>query len=339
MVFNCGDGQWEEYIQRLPAEKQDIYWTDAYCHADEILEGGTAKLFVCEENDNLAVYPFIMRKIQNEKLGGDYYDIETPYGYGGPVIKSGDADFAAAFETAFLEYCEKEHIIAEFIRFHPMIKNEHIFKKDIEVLHNRITVCLNLEKSIDEIWMHDISTQNRNTIRKCQKNGLTVEISEDYDEFLEIYNETMQKVGASDFYFFNQTYYEQVKNNPAYVLMRVRQGQNTLAAAIFMKYKDYFHYHLSGSRREFLKLAPNNILLWEAIQYAKKNGCRRMHFGGGLTDSEEDPLFRFKKRFSSGSLDFYIGKRIHNPEIYRKLIDEWERIHKQKATLLLQYRE
>ena len=69
------------------------------------------------------------------------------------------------------------------------------------MLHNRKTVWINLEKSLDEIWMQDISTQNRNTIKKCVKNGLRVEISEDYDEFLEIYNQTMKKVGADDFTF------------------------------------------------------------------------------------------------------------------------------------------
>ena len=46
-----------------------------------------------------------------------FYDIETAYGYGGPVVKKHDPDFENAFETAFLEYCQTDNIIAEFCVF------------------------------------------------------------------------------------------------------------------------------------------------------------------------------------------------------------------------------
>ena len=85
----------------------------------------------------------------------------------------------------------------------------------------------------------------------------------------------MQKVGAEDFYFFDKAYYEHMKNQKEYVLMTVKCGTETIAAAIFMGYGEYFHYHLSGSRRAFLKLSPNNLLLWEAIKYAKKKGYKK----------------------------------------------------------------
>lgn len=119
----------------------------------------------------------------------------------------------------------------------------------------------------------------------------------------------------------------------------VKNQDKTIAAAIFMMYGEYFHYHLAGSRKETLNLAPNNILLWEAINYAKDKGYKRMHLGGGLTDSTEDNLFRFKARFSTRYADFYIGKRIHNTKIYHYLIDAWEKRNGKKAVLLLQYRE
>lgn len=118
-----------------------------------------------------------------------------------------------------------------------------------------------------------------------------------------------------------------------------RKDGKALASSVFMKYGDYFNYHLSGSGHEFLKLAPNNILLWEAIKYAKMQGCKKMHMGGGLSDLPEDSLFRFKKKFASGFGDFYIGKRIHNHEVYWELIRKWEEAHGEKAKILLQYRQ
>lgn len=339
MILKSNDGLWDKYINELPKEKQDVFYTRQYCKMSELIEGGEAQLFVYEKGGNVALYPFI-RHIVDYKAGNSlFYDIETAYGYGGPVIKKEDYDFERAFETVFLKYCQQENIIAEFIRFHPLIGNETIFKENIEVLHNRMTVWIDLEKSEDEIWMCDISTQNRNTIRKCIKSGLEVEVSEDYDEFFEIYNQTMNRVGAKDFYYFDKKYYDEIKNHSCCVLMHVKKNSETLAAAIFMKYGDYFHYHLSGSRQEYLNYAPNNILLWEAIKYAKRIGCKKMFLGGGLSDSLEDSLFRFKKKFSSVCKDFYIGKRVHNQKVYKELIQRWENEHGEKAKILLQYRQ
>ena len=88
-----------------------------------------------------------------------------------------------------------------------------------------------------------------------------------------------------------------------------------------------------------MNFAPNNILLWEAIKYAKREGCKERHLGGGLTDSPEDSLFRFKKKFSSNCKHFYIGKRVHDQKIYEKLIKRWENEHGVKAKMLLQYRQ
>lgn len=338
MVIGSNDELWDKYFSRLPREKQDIYFARQYCGLLAWLEGGIAELFVYEEDGGFVMYPYIKRRIDDESLCGEYYDIETPYGYGGPIEGGREQEMSDNFEKAFLSYCAEENIIAEFVRFHPLLKNESLFKNGIDVLHNRITVWLDLKKSEDEIWMHDISTKNRNVIRKCEKIGLKVEISSDYEEFARIYNQTMERVEAGEFYFFPDSYYQKIKNDSDYILMRVRMENETLACAIFMRCGDYFHYHLSGSRSEFLKFSPNNILLWEAIKYAKRLGCTAMHFGGGLTDSEEDSLFRFKSRFSSDCADFYIGKRVHNRQIYQMLIDKWEKSHRKKAGILLQYR-
>ena len=339
MILDSNNMLWDKYIEALPGEKQDIYFTRRYGQESQLLGGGEAQLFLYEEGDNFGIYPYIKHMVNLSEDKCLYYDIETPYGYGGPLVKNKDLAFIHKFEKEFLKYCLRENIIAEFIRFHPLLRNEGIFQKNIDVLHNRTTAWLDLERSLDEIWMHDISTQNRNTIRKCRKNGLSVEISEDYDAFSDIYNQTMCKVGAERFYFFDQAYYDKMKHNPDYKLMHVVKDKEILAAAIFMKYGEYFHYHLAGSKYEFLKYAPNNILLWEAIKYAKSCGCKKMHFGGGRSVAKDDSLLQFKRRFSSQCTDFYIGKRIHNERVYGRLIKEWENTHGEKAKILLQYRE
>lgn len=329
--------KWNKYLDFM-LNKKDIYFTNDYYNMYEQNGDGKASLFIYKEENNIAIYPFMLNEIKKYNLGKKYYDIESAYGYGGPLTNSDDKKFLINFENNFLEYCKKNNVVAEFIRFHPLIKNENIFKKNISVFHNRTTVYLDLNKGIDSIWNEEIKSKNRNMIRKAKKNGLKVEISDDYEEFKKIYSTTMDKVQASNYYYFNERYYEKIKNSSDYILLNIKKETITIASAIFMKYGDFFHYHLAGSLKEYLKFAPNNLLLWEAIKLACDSGAKYFHFGGGLSDSLEDNLFKFKSGFSNDTADFYIGKRIHNEEIYDYLIKRWEEKNKKHAELFLQYK-
>lgn len=338
IILDSNSSEWNDYLYKIDENNQDIYYTSDYYKLYEHNGDGKGKLFVYKEDDNIAVYPFMINEIHSYNLDEKYYDIESAYGYGGPLTNNYDEIFLRNFENEFLKYCSKNKIIAEFIRFHPLIKNQKIFTKNIEVLHNRITVYLDLTKDIDEIWEEDIKSKNRNMIRKAEKNLLTVEESNDFETFKSIYESTMSKVTADIYYYFKDDYYNCIKNSDKYFLLNVKKEDEVIASAIFMIYGEYFHYHLSGSLKEYLKYSPNNLLLWEAIKYGKKKGCKIMHFGGGLTDSLEDRLFKFKSSFSKKNADFYIGKRIHNKKIYELIISKWEKEKNKKATMLLQYK-
>lgn len=337
-VLDSSCNEWNAYIEIFSKEKRDIYFTREYMNLYEKNGDGIAKLFIYEEKDEVAIYPFLMNKIEGYNLDKDYYDIQTAYGYGGPISSTDEDGFLNNFENEFLNFCNKNNIVAEFIRFHPCIKNQKVFNKNITILENRTTVVVDVSKPQDEIWMDDIKGKNRNMIRKSEKNGLTVEIYNDYSTFKNIYEETMGKVDAEGYYYFKDEYYNTMQEDRNYIMLNVKYDNETIASAIFMSYEEYFHYHLAGSKKEYLKFAPNNLLLWEAIKYANSNGKKIFHLGGGLTNSLEDNLFKFKSSFSKEYLKFYIGKRVHNQEIYSHLINEWEKKNNKKASILLQYR-
>lgn len=330
------DDKWDIYIKRMDKDLLDIYYTKEYCR---LYEGKNSKvyLFVFEEENNIGLYPVLLTQI-NIKAYEEYFDIETPYGYGGPVIKYDDESFKIQFEKEFNKFCLEKKIIAEFIRFHPLICNENLFRNNIFIIKNRTTVYVDLRKSIKEIWENHIDSKNRNVIRKAEKNGLVVEESKDYKEFINIYATTMERVDADSYYYFDEVYYEELFNNENVKLFVVKFEEKIIAAAIFLKFNKFFHYHLAGSLKEYLKYSPNNLLLWKAMNYGKEQGCDFFHLGGGLTNSLEDNLYKFKKKFSKDIRDFYIGKRVHNLSIYKQLIDIWEKQNNKKASILLQYK-
>lgn len=337
-ILDSNSVKWNEYLLNMNIDVQDIYFTSDYYKLYEQNGDGKAKLFVYKEENNIALYPFMLNEIKGFSLDTKFYDIESAYGYGGPIANNHSKEFLNNFEKEFLKYCIENNIVAEFIRFHPLIKNQNIFNQNINISHNRTTVYLDLTKGIDSIWQEEIKSKNRNMIRKAKKNELTVEISYDYKEFKNIYHKTMNKVKASEYYYFNEKYYSQMKSNN-YILLNVKKDNMVIASSIFMCFNDYFHYHLSGSLKEYLHYSPNNLMLWEAIVLACKKNAKLFHFGGGLSNTLDDNLFKFKSGFSNYTAGFYIGKRIHNNEVYEYLISEWQKKNNKKAELFLQYRD
>lgn len=338
-ILNTNDGQWNKFLDWMPLKGRDVYFTSNHYKIHELNGDGEGRMFVYYDNEgNCALYPFLINKIKGYTLDKEYFDIETAYGYGGPISNCFDSTFIEEFEIEFLNYCQKNNIVAEFIRFHPLLANENMFVKNIDIMYSRNTVFLDLTKGIDKIWNEDIKSKNRNVIRKAKKNGVYIEESNNYEIFKEIYKKTMNKVDADDFYYFEDKYYEGLKENQNCVILNAKRGEKVIASAIFIGYGEYFHYHLSGSLKEELHYCPNNLLIWEAIKYAIYKGYKVMHFGGGLSNSSEDNLYKFKRSFSKDFNKFYIGKRIHNDAVYNYLINSWEGKNNKKANLLLQYR-
>jgi len=74
---------------------------------------------------------------------------------------------------------------------------------------------------------------------------------------------------------------------------------------------------------EYKSYRPNNMMLYQAALRYKTMGKKCFHLGGGY--SGNDSLFKFKKGFNkNGLLDFYVGRKINNEDIYEKLVKEWK---------------
>jgi lipid II:glycine glycyltransferase (peptidoglycan interpeptide bridge formation enzyme) len=91
-----------------------------------------------------------------------------------------------------------------------------------------------------------------------------------------------------------------------------------VSAAIFIHAGEFIHYHFSGSDEAYNSKAPNHLLLYEVIKWAKDNGFKKLHLGGGV-DGPEDELFLFKAGFSRCRGVFYTYENVHNASKYREL--------------------
>lgn len=250
-----------------------------------------------------------------------YFDWETPYGYGGPLT---DGSISEETQKDFLNdienYCTDHGIVSQFIRFHPLLENYDILPLVMETRYLRDTIFIDTESP--ELIMANMDGKNRNMVRKAIKNNVKIikkDITE-YDDFLSMYNETMKKNGADDYYIFDRAYFESLidlKDN-AFILYAIYENMPISASIMYFNDR-YMHYHLSGSRTEFRKYSPSNLLLYEAACIASQMGIKKFHLGGGM--SPNDSLFGFKKQFNkNGYAKFVVGRTIFDKKAYNYLL-------------------
>lgn len=302
----------------------DIYYNVNY---SDLYLNSTSELFDFEYNEGNNVFKNIAIKKPITKIGeinvSGYYDLETPYGYGGIYCNTSDTFFIENAISAYKERCKDENIIAEFFTFHPFnnfpINNNALFDvcfKDREV------VIVDLNKSDDERWS-DFASKTRTIIRKCKKD-LIVEESEDIEAFMSLYYETMNKNKAKDFYYFDEAYFNTLLNFECVKLVKVSLGEVVIAMSFFLLGESIGHYHLSANKSEYSKYNANYLILEEGFKLAKQEGCDYFLLGGGRTPLPDDSLFKFKRKFSKLTKDFYLAGNIYNEEIYSCYLKIWE---------------
>jgi Acetyltransferase (GNAT) domain len=276
----------------------DPYLAPEYLAASAAAEGGELAAFAAAG----VVYPFLVRP-----LGGGRCDITSAYGYGGPL---GESDWRPAFRDA----CRAKGVISEFIRFHPLLQNQHgLADVDLRPIQDTVTVDTRLG---DDGLLAQMQPTARNKLRKAGRRGVQAEASRDLGRFHDLYHETMQRTDADQSYLFDRDYFAGLDRLGDRLLM-LDAG---CAAALFICGGGAMHYHLSGSTAEGRRDAATNLLLWEAMRHARARGLHTLHLGGGLRAG--DALATFKQSIGAGRAPYVQGRAVHDPDAYRELCRE-----------------
>ena len=324
-VYTLEQGeQWDTVVRSF--KEYDVYWLSSYLKAFKIHGDGEPLLFYYEGNNIRGINAVMKRDIAKDiKFAGkipvgQYFDFATPFGYGGWII---EGDNTETLFDVYLKWLKANEIISEFVRFHPMIKNHGKNNVFYEIIQLGEVVHMDLDTP-ELIW-ENITSKNRNMIRKAIKNGVVIyngRFPEIFERFRTIYNGTMDKDNAEEYYYFGSDFYKSVLEDlpqNAQVFWAEKDGL-TIAASIMLATNGRMNYHLSGSVREYSSLAPTNLLLYEAALWGCANGYKTLYLGGGV-GSGEDSLFKFKRAFYKCDLNhFYIGKRIYDQEKYDDLL-------------------
>ena len=306
---------WDALVRTF--SNYDVYYLSGYVKAFKLHGDGEPLLFYGEADGVRGINVVMKRDIAADphfagSLPADtYFDFATPYGYGGWLLE-GEGDPAPIFAD-YERWCGKYGVVSEFVRYHPVLKNHVRMETAYDVTALGGTIAMDLT-SPETIWAN-LTSKNRNVIRKAQKNNVRIysgRSPELFETFREIYNATMDKDNAADYYYFAPSFYESVCEDLSHnsqLFLRTAAGRHghCLVHHAVGEWAD--ELPPSGSRREYQSLAPTNLLLYEAALWGCETGCKTLHLGGGV-GSGEDSLFAFKKSFYRGEpCRYHIGKK------------------------------
>ena len=319
---------WEEYTKYLPSQENDIFYSSNYHNLFADIEKSKVEAFVYFDGDNLLILPYLKRPlnkhIPNSKFNS-YFDITSPYGYGGIIGKISSREILNTFFQEFNQYCLANKIVSGFFRIHPFNNLSLTDKMGEKKLVNRL-IYLDLSLNLNEIFSN-FKHGTRKSIRKANEANIIIKRYDSIpiEEFTDVYYSTLDKRKADDFYYFNNKFFRDldkllVGRHYTYIAYL---GDKAISAEIVLKSDYYWHSYLGGTKPDYIKTCANSLLKYNFIKDAKLEKAKMIILGGGKNDG--DGIFKYKAGFSPGSVkDFYIQCAIYNQDIYKKLILEWE---------------
>lgn len=317
VVFGRQTNRWQQILELF--NLKDIYYAPEYVLSALKLDPGEAMFFyyIDEDGHGEVVYPFIKRQLMEN--GSLFYDITTPFGYGGPALRNNtDAQkLASNFLRVFGDYCKAENIVAEYIRFHPVLNNAEFFSKHLDLISVSDTYTLQLNAYLSE---SDQAGADR--VNGADASGLTFKklgtVKHMFD-FLVLYYSTVRQSEETDsYYFFTNDYFESLVSalGPELHLFGAYKDNKLLTASYVLTKGETIYHHLSG-KSEGADLEEAETMLVNSIaEWGAYNGFQYFHLAGKQPGYLAAADVNVNKPYAVSSSPFFIARLVHDPDAY-----------------------
>ena len=114
-----------DWYQALPANEQLATLSPHYVLADARRDDHLQPLFLgYREGESFWLHGVHRAALPVDEPG---FDHQSAYGYGGPMANCRQPEFLQRAWQAYVGYCEKTDVLAEFVRLHPMTEQSALY--------------------------------------------------------------------------------------------------------------------------------------------------------------------------------------------------------------------
>lgn len=313
--------EWDTYVKKVP--NYDVFYLNGYLKAFQLAGSGEPILIVYENGNDYAVNTVFKRDVSADKHfkgileENKYFDLSTPYGYGGFIGPVEDTD---KLLTEWNAYCVENGFVCEFVRFE--LQSPYISYFDGEKETRTHNVMRSLEMPLDEMWM-DFKQKVRKNVKRANSYNLEIIIEDNdnhLDDFLRIYYGTMDRTNAEGEYYFGKEFFETISSmRDNMMFFHVLYEGKIISTELVIYGAENCYSFLGGTDRDYFDQRPNDFLKYEIIKWAKEKGLKNFVLGGGY--GSDDGIFQYKLCLAPhGIVDFYIGRKIFDKSVYDSLV-------------------
>jgi peptidoglycan pentaglycine glycine transferase (the first glycine) len=243
----------------------------------------------------------------------------------GPALDYSNTALFDGVLTDLTNFARREQAI--FIKIDPDLDQadraillERGWRPSAEQIQFRNTLLIDLTQSEDQL-LADMKPKTRYNVRLAQKKGVRVRAggAEDLDRLYAMYAETAQRDGfiIRPLDYYRDAWGSFIRSELAQPLIAEVDGE-AVAGLILFRFVDRAWYMYGMSRSAHREKMPNHLLQWEAVRWAKAQGCTLYDLWGAPDElSERDAMwgvYKFKEGLGAtfvqhvGAYDFVVSR-------------------------------
>jgi Acetyltransferase (GNAT) domain len=303
----------------------DFYHLPAYHEMAEARGEGEAVMCVYRDGEFTIAMPLLLRWIKDVQGIADCLalDATSVYGYPGPIVsRPPPAEVVQRFQNELKRALEERNVVSVFSRLHPLLPQLECLQGLGWLQPAGSTTSINLRLPQQEQRAR-YRRNHKHGINKLQRLGVVCFADPDFqhlDGFIGLYHETMQRVGAGRYYFFDRAYFDQLRGalGQRLHLYVCCHGGRAICGGLFVHTGNIVQYHLGGTDGRYLKWAPMKLLFDTVRRDCSGGDVSWFHLGGGL-GAQRDSLFHFKKGFGGDEHVFVLWKWVVQEAAYEEL--------------------
>lgn len=323
LLENSNFDKWDEFIMSSPEGTFGLLsgW-------EEVYRVYSYKSFPIAAIDNSGKIRGVLRLFLMKDILGKKYLISNPFlSYGG--ICADDETTKNNLILKAQEIAVQNHV--EYIEIRQLATS---VADNLPTKNDFVTMFLRLNMDEEFVWKNTLTTKVRNQIRKAIKSGLTIDFGNEYfDDLYRVLSVNYRDLGTP---LHSKAFFRKILKefNKSSGLIVAKYKGKVIAGMLYIHFKNVFYDPWASSLREYNKLCPNNIIYWEAIKYACKNGFEYFDFGRSTINQG---TIKFKKQWGTEQIPLYYqyslnkANKISNMNAvqnnkYKLAINIWQRL-------------
>lgn len=254
---------------------------------------------------------------------GNGFDMDPFIGYAGPVLSAGATpEFREQALHAYRQWCREQRIVAEIIRFSPILRNDQAFTDSAQLGVFQAKELVVSECHTDEAaQLAAFTTKCRSSVKRGMRDCTAAVLDKAvyWEAFVAFYCASLDRIGADRRWYYSAGFFNRARQSDDFQVYGVLYEGQLASAALVIEHPLANYYFMAASSEVSVQGA-NEYLIFSICQQVAARGTRHLILGGGNTIHDDDPLLRFKRKFAHQLAPLMLGKLVHAPQEFEQLV-------------------